>query len=114
MNTNIEPIANIFTYGVEVDYKQSEPLAFKDFVLTFQGIFDITADNGAIISLQSNNFLIVDNNKSEQILKIGNGQLPNRPRSFLFGGNNFTLWTYKGPNNIMLKNGTLMVTKDNS
>ena len=114
MNNNIDNRVDTFSYGVEVHYKQNEPLTFKDFALTFQGVFDVTADDGTIISLQTNNFLIVDKNQNEQILKIGNGQLPNRPRPFLVGGNNYTLWTFEGPNNIRLEKGTLMVTKDNS
>lgn len=71
INTNIDPAANTFAYGVEVDYKQKELL-----------------------------------------LKIGNGQLPNPPSSFEVDNNNFTLWTYKGPEDNTLKNSTLMVTKE--
>ncbi len=112
INTNIDPAANTFAYGVEVDYKQNESVKFQDFMLTFKSVLDVTADDGTIISLQTNNFLIVDNNQKELLLKIGNGQLPNPPSSFEVDNNNFTLWTYKGPEDNTLKNSTLIVTKE--
>lgn len=112
MNNNITLSAlEKFSYGVEVAYRKGEPFTISDFTLIFQGTFGVTTEEGLIVSLQTDNFLVIETDKKIQVLKIGNGQLPNPPRSFSANGSNFILWTYEAPDKSTLKRSTLIITK---
>ena len=115
MDTNVNTSGDVHggeaVYDAHVPYTENVPLVFPDFTLTFLGIHDIVLDNGATLSLQTYDYRIEDNDKEQQVLKIGNGQLPNPPRDFSVGNKIFTLWTGVGPDGKLLDRGTLIVER---
>jgi len=97
------------SYGAPLDYKENVPVIFADFSLTFLGAHDVVLEDGQIVSLQTNDYMIEDHSKKQQVLKIGNGQLPNPPTDFSVGDKHFTVWTGVGPDGALLAGETLIV-----
>ena len=105
--------ASIAAYNATVPYQKDVELTFIDFDIIFLGIHDVATDEGAIISLQTTDFKVTSKHPlTEQILKIGIGQLPNPPKAFSIGEKKFTIYTYAGPDGKKLPYQNLLITME--
>ncbi len=95
----------MYHYNEIVQLDRERFTEFPDFSIRYEGMHDITDGQGGIVTLQTEDYTLRSKDGEEDRLKIGNGQLPNRPRTFTWAGKTFILYTYKTPAGIELKAG---------
>lgn len=99
-------------YHSKISYQANVTLLFADFSLTYLGINNVLTTDGRTVTLQTKDFLVVDENNQEIIVKIGPSQLPaKRPTDFTVNRYKYTIWTHTAPNESISNDLELVITQ---